>query len=1433
MASASRHRWLRWLLWPLGVLLGLLLAATAALQTPWARDLVRQRINALLAPVFQGKLEIERLGRLGLWGVGGVDARIFDPQRRQVIRAQGLEARAALPGLVWQLLAEDSLRIELDSVTIDYADVTLREDEDFGVTLARAFLPVESDSAPEAQETDQGSVELYIDRIAIARVWAHGSPAGSPPLDVDLTALSANLSQTRTGFALELDGATLAARALPGDLAARGDVWGSIHVPQDEDLPLRLEGYLDGNLGGSPLWLEASWIGDDLYGSLRAPKIAAELVNARVPALRLQGELSLLAEVEGALPDLDVTAAVDGRAGRVSLTGSVLLDGSLEAYATLAAARVDLAEVADSAPQTDLRVLAHAMLVEEEAGGFAVSHRVEVDAGNVAKVATPPARVRGRLEVTAAGGLDGSGQWALEEQGARATGQYRVALHGTSDDLVTVTALAEVEDPLRLSSLGVRTKGSANARLSLWTRRDDLDAQLTLSLRRLDYQVLQARSFELKARASGKPSQPHVKAAASLDLLSGRAHADLSYTPQAQELALFVADVDALRLAHVLGTKLPFEQGNLNVDACARRDARDPSHITVDGNLRADLGEAGAIRVRATELRLPAAPTTPRRLTSLGGELVAAGKLDLSKLHRLENLLGFPLERSTGSVRFELLARNQSGQGQPELSLQVDTNGLRIVEQRREAEPVTSTAAAVESKPWALEGIDGHLGLRFHPERGELTGTVIARDRGGTLGKLEGELLLTEAWIRQGGLADALLQAPCKLHLQVEGRRLQSLPPLIRPASLRGRLALDAELSGTLAEPLLRAWLTLDRFRAQGADDVLGVRANVRYTPEQGELFVRALDRRGNQVGRLQTRWQGDLRNAVARPDGRKALVADVLADVERFPLEVVPALVDRQIKGRITGQAALREWGKQARLEARLVGRALTLGTSSLPSLDLKAHNHGERLAAHLSVTTDKGAARAELETEADWGERAVPVLKRRGHARLVARGFELKTLSPMLSSYVSELSGMLDADARVDVSPTETRVAGAARLERGVVQIPAIGQRFSDITAQVAVADNQFELRELTARGLTGRVSASGAARLDGFELRSADAKLSIKEREMLPLTIEGAVLGDVWGTVNLAYAAPERGPRSLDVKVVELRLITPETEGHGLQSLENSEQVRIGTRRADGRFVLLPVQPLDPSEAADGRAQGEPPRPLRISVDLGNKLSVARGQTAQAQLGGKLTIISDGKTKVQGRIAVRGGKLDVQGKTFEIERGVVTFDGTDPSNPTITATARWDGPEYTVYADYVGDVENGRIKLRAEPPLTQDQIASLLLFGDPDGATGSSSDGDSASLAVSVAGETAAKGLNQALGDFTKLDVRARVDTTSGSARPELLWQVSPRVVAKVTRAIGEPAVGESPDRTFLTLELKLRRAWALSAVFGDHGGSALDLIWRHRY
>jgi len=324
----------------------------------------------------------------------------------------------------------------------------------------------------------------------------------------------------------------------------------------------------------------------------------------------------------------------------------------------------------------------------------------------------------------------------------------------------------------------------------------------------------------------------------------------------------------------------------------------------------------------------------------------------------------------------------------------------------------------------------------------------------------------------------------------------------------------------------------------------------------------------------------------------------------------------------------------------------------------------------------------------------------------------------------------------------------------------------------------------------------------------------------------------LGDVSGSIDAAYTSPPHGERKLDIELPVLRLVTPDSSGFDLQSLDTPPEIRVGVRRADGKFVVLPVQPLPPG-GPTANASADTTEPLRVRIHLGKDVTVERGSTAKVQLAGQLEVVADSETTVDGRIEVRGGKLDVSGKTFDVERGVVTFEPSDPGNPTITATARWDAPEYTVYADYVGDVKNGRIKLRSEPPLSPSEIANLLLFGAPEGSPAGSADPAGAALAVGVAGDTAAKGLNQVLDDFTKLDVKARVDTTTGSARPELVFQVSPRVSARVSRAIGAPAAGEALDRTFLTLELRLRRAWALSAVFGDRGGSALDLIWRRRY
>jgi autotransporter translocation and assembly factor TamB len=153
--------------------------------------------------------------------------------------------------------------------------------------------------------------------------------------------------------------------------------------------------------------------------------------------------------------------------------------------------------------------------------------------------------------------------------------------------------------------------------------------------------------------------------------------------------------------------------------------------------------------------------------------------------------------------------------------------------------------------------------------------------------------------------------------------------------------------------------------------------------------------------------------------------------------------------------------------------------------------------------------------------------------------------------------------------------------------------------------------------------------------------------------------------------------------------------------------------------------------------------------------------------------------------------------------------------------------------VYAEASGTASKLKVTLRSEPPLTKDQILSLLLTGSADGSLGGTSGGGSnAATAVGAVGGVATQGLNKALHNISDLDVSTRIDTSTGTARPELVVQLSAKVSAQLTRALGQTP-GQPPDMTFLTLDFLIHRNWSLSTLAGDRGASGIDLVWRKRY
>jgi autotransporter translocation and assembly factor TamB len=1335
--------------WLLGGVLGLLLLVTlvlAGLQTHYAREQLRVRANAALAGLFQGRIEIESIGGVGPWGVRDVDARVFDASGRQVLLAQGVSAYAFLPGLAWQLLAHaDAPSIDISLVRIRRADVRLREDAELGVSLGGAFLPAQAQANP-AQLAGSGP-RLRIERLSLVQAWVHGRAAGSPPLDGDLDQLSATLWQSpRDGFHLALERVDLKTRALPLAIDPRGRLSGSIDVPAGESGPLRLAAALDGSAAGSPLSLEATWVGDDLFARVSLIRLPAAIVNRQVPSVQLDGDLTLVGEVEGQLPELDFSVELDGTAAHLSATGYAFLSGGLELGASVETTRFDLSRAVAGAPTSELAWRLHALAVEAEEGQLNVVQRLEVEPGSLAGQRTPELWEGGPLSLGGAGDLEARGKLGASDPGLALSGSYEVELPTDAPSRVGLELTTELSEPARLAALGVRATGSASLAVSLQPEARTFSGQARASLSHLDYRTARARHVELTARSGGSFDAPTARASLGLEVLSGRLHADLDYQPRRQALQLSAQDFELQQLLALAGVPAPRSDskvrlGKAGLDAHAVLTSRSTRKL-VDLRANARLGKLGTVAVTAQQFQLPEAMPTLAELAALRGQVELSGRVELGELDPLLDGFQLPLEHAAGRLRFDVSAEHEreSAQGLA-LAAQLDSYGLRLVGKRPERAQLATTSGAVANDPWAIEGIDLHLSTHGRPREGVVVGTLLLRDKGGTLLDSEAELRLVGRAPRELTHVATLMQLPLKLRLEVPERRLQGLPKLLQPLVLHGRASLQAELEGSLAAPKLRAHAGVRALSAPECRAPIDVVVDLNATPGSGDVRATAALGAGRQVGSARVEWQGDVRrlsSAAARP----SLRADVSAKLDAFPLDVVPWLVERQVRGQLSGEAELRDWGKQARLKARFTSTDLRVSKLELGDFVASARTGDDGLHAEVGVKIGQGSSRATLDAGLAWGERTLPELGRRAAGKLALHGFRLEALSPLLGDTVSELSGALDAETELSVTPSSTQVSGSARLAHGVVQLPAIGQRFSDISASLSVDNDQVQLEKLEARGTTGKLTARGSARLDGFSLRSADGHVAIAEHEKIPLTVEGAAVGDAWGDLDAKYMNPPAGEQTLALSVPRFHLLVPESGGKELQSLDRPDDVAVGVRRADGKFVALPVQPLEPGGKEDANG-AEPPRPLRIQVTLGNDVVVERGRSAQAQLGGKLTILNGPETQVNGRIELRGGKLDVQGKTFVIERGVLSFEGEDPGNPTITATARWDAPEYTVYADYIGDLKDGHIKLHSEPPLNQDQIANLLLFGSPDSMASSAADPSAAALAVGVAGGTAAKG------------------------------------------------------------------------------------------
>lgn len=859
------------------------------------------------------------------------------------------------------------------------------------------------------------------------------------------------------------------------------------------------------------------------------------------------------------------------------------------------------------------------------------------------------------------------------------------------------------------------------------------------------------------------------------------------------------------------------------------------SNRVVSGSLGARLGRGASAKLTLEDVTFDG-PLERPRLDTARGITTLDVNVDLQSLHPLLTLESIPVEEAKGRLEGKLVVQRDGPSLVPRATLRLATRGLELVGKRPHAGDVNTAREAVDAMPWVLQGLDFDVEAEGGGAQHDLSLHARLRDEKALLATVDGSVELPEGAHTVEQLASRWQAARGKVLARMEPRRFRRLPELVRPRAVSGTVSFTALAEGTPKDPHVNLTAKLDRFGAAGQRLVEEESARVDVSigadyRRSGSSLKIGVTHGGRAAADLSAAFRGDVaRLAEALKSGPSPIEGDVDLRLDRFPVEVIAPAKNRQVGGLLSGSLAVTGLGRDARAQGKLEASPLELGQTKLDGLTLSVDTKGERIEAKALARGDGGSLEARATSKFVWKDALVPAMDPNLEGHLTARRFRLAAISPFLASVVSEVDGRLDAEIDAKLTDGVPSLDGHAELDSGVVSIPQVGQQMSDIRGKVVLSPRQARLTDFHARGETGALSAEATVDFaDRFQVAAARAEVNIAEDDKLPITLEGATIGDAWGKVVVALKQdPETRRNRVQISVPDLHVELPETGSADVQPLDADPHVRIGAVRTDGEFVIVPTQPLESKPEPSG---GEP-TVTTVEIELG-KIALRRGAEVRIQLTGKLKAEIAEETTLTGQITAAGGMLDVQGKRFEIERAVVTFTGESPPNPTIVAVARWDAPGYRVYAEYTGTAKKAKLTLRSDPPLPTDQVFSLLLFGTPDGSFGSTKGGNSKTRAADVVGGTAAKGINRALSDLTDLDVQARVDTSTGVARPELVFQLSRRVAARITRAIGDPLAGTIPDRTFLSFEFRIRAHWLLSTLMGDRGATGLDLVWRVRY
>lgn len=409
-------------------------------------------------------------------------------------------------------------------------------------------------------------------------------------------------------------------------------------------------------------------------------------------------------------------------------------------------------------------------------------------------------------------------------------------------------------------------------------------------------------------------------------------------------------------------------------------------------------------------------------------------------------------------------------------------------------------------------------------------------------------------------------------------------------------------------------------------------------------------------------------------------------------------------------------------------------------------------------------------------------------------------------------QLTGGLAVAADFGGRLADPRLNGVVRANALTYENETFGTRVTQMRLDGRFTNDRLELRDFSGRAGDGTVRASGAVGLaanSGFPMDIAvkldGARLARSE----------AITSVVTGTLNVTNNPQAGGFIRGELSLPETRYRVAWQGGTEIRQLT-------GVRRKGDNS-----DPLAARTASRQAAARPADWKLDIRVRADNEIYVTgMGLDSEWKTNMRVTGTT-AAPRVTGRIEAIRGRYSFSGHQFDLEQGIITFNG-PMMNPTLQIKAQTRIDTVTAGIQVTGSAQQPDIAFISTPTLPQDEILARILFGD-----------NVANLSAVQAVQLAAA-LNGLRGGSGGLNPMGKLQGASGLDRIGIVGGdektgrgTSLAVGQHISNNIYVEVITDSKGFTATQLEIALSKALSLLSRTGTNAGSSANLRYSKDY